>query len=106
MRTAFIVSFLFCQAGDKQCEWNSLHILVCKTSGLYQGTTFSRADRSAAKIGALAPAKPDLPGAEAQVVMSPLATRLKPCPDTKQLCNRSQFRNSHLLWCVRNVLQV
>src|ERR1035437_8956588 len=41
-------------------------------SGMYQGTTFSRAERSAGKVRALAPAKTGPSGAEAQVVVDPL----------------------------------
>jgi hypothetical protein len=53
-------------------------------SGLYQGTTFSRAERYAGKVRALALAKTGLSGAEAQV-FTLITAWLKPCPDTKRL---------------------
>jgi hypothetical protein len=61
-----------CKKGAMSRWQLATSIRLINRSGMYQGTTFSRAERSAGKAWALAPAKTISSGAEAHVVVDPL----------------------------------
>src|SRR5664279_562084 len=60
------------RAGSDTEDTEKTRTHLINRSGMYQGTTFSRAEPSAGKVSAFAPAKTGPSGAEAQVVVDPL----------------------------------